>query len=116
MMSFDNVIFIPNFDRKFDKRVVDNISPTSSQYYHNVLRRFKIDPMYFSFFLQTLLYAAIVLYAPTIALSSVTSLPWWASILVLGIRYKILFLGPYRQGAGAQNWTSFITLYKTNTL
>ena len=29
MTSFDNVIFINNFDRKFDKRVVDDISPTS---------------------------------------------------------------------------------------
>ena len=35
--------------------------------------------------MQTVLYIAIVLYAPSIALSTVTELPWWASIIILGV-------------------------------
>ena len=35
--------------------------------------------------LQTMLYVAIVVYAPTIALSSVTNLSWWLCILLLGL-------------------------------
>lgn len=34
---------------------------------------------------QTMLYVAIVVYAPTIALSSVTNLSWWICVLLLGI-------------------------------
>ena len=34
---------------------------------------------------QTMLYVGIVVYAPAIALSSVTSLPWWGAVLLLGI-------------------------------
>ena len=34
---------------------------------------------------QTSLYVAIVVYAPTIALSSVTHLSWWLCVLLLGI-------------------------------
>ncbi|TRY75595.1 hypothetical protein TCAL_00525 [Tigriopus californicus] len=37
------------------------------------------------FVLKTVLYTALVVYAPTIALSSVSSLSWWVCILVLGI-------------------------------
>ena len=32
MTSFDNVIFIARFEKKFDKRVVDDITPTFSSY------------------------------------------------------------------------------------
>ncbi len=31
------------------------------------------------------MYVAIVVYAPTIALSSVTNLSWWACVLLLGV-------------------------------
>eukprot|EP00095_Tigriopus_kingsejongensis_P000170 maker-scaffold487_size158652-snap-gene-0.46 protein:Tk00170 transcript:maker-scaffold487_size158652-snap-gene-0.46-mRNA-1 annotation:"hypothetical protein CAPTEDRAFT_141957" len=41
--------------------------------------------MTFIFILKTILYTALVVYAPTIALSSVSSLSWWVCILVLGI-------------------------------
>ena len=34
---------------------------------------------------QTILYLAIVLYAPTIALSSITDFPFWSSIILLGL-------------------------------
>ena len=37
------------------------------------------------FVMKTMLYVALVLYAPTIALSSVTDISWWACILILGI-------------------------------
>ena len=37
------------------------------------------------FFFQTMLYVGIVVYAPTIALSSVTNLSWWVCVLLLGI-------------------------------
>lgn len=37
------------------------------------------------FLLKTMLYVGIVVYAPAIALSSVTSLPWWGAVLLLGI-------------------------------
>ena len=36
-------------------------------------------------FFQTMLYVSIVVYAPTIALSSVTNLSWWLCILLLGL-------------------------------
>ena len=35
MTSFDNIIFIDNFDRKFDKQVVDDTSPTFNK---NILK------------------------------------------------------------------------------
>lgn len=41
------------------------------------------------FILKTVLYTALVVYAPTIALSSVSSLSWWVCILVLGISSTI---------------------------
>jgi len=37
------------------------------------------------FVLKTMLYVSIVVYAPTIALSSVTNLSWWLCILLLGL-------------------------------
>ena len=37
------------------------------------------------FILKTMLYVSIVVYAPTIALSSVTNLSWWLCVLLLGI-------------------------------
>merc|ERR1711884_966387 len=37
------------------------------------------------FVLKTMLYVGIVVYAPTIALSSVTNLSWWVCVLLLGI-------------------------------
>ena len=36
------------------------------------------------FYFQTVLYSGVVLYAPTIAFTTVTALPWWGSILLLG--------------------------------
>ena len=36
------------------------------------------------FVIQTMLYVSIVVYAPTIALSSVTNISWWLCILLLG--------------------------------